>query len=131
MSSWTTKIWLILAAPIRLGSGNLPEHAMLTVGRVRSDLGLPFAEIGGFGPGRTVDHLGAVALVDRQIARHRWHGRVVEPISHARPNSGDLEDCRHVVLVVNPVEFGLELSRNVHLHDIDVSQGCPLTSRTR
>ena len=102
------------------GSGGPLEYAVPAVCRVRPDLRLPFARIGGFGPGRAVDHRGIVDLVDRQIARDAGHRRMVEPIARAGPHARHLEDRRHVILVVDAVELGFERRRNIHLHDIDV-----------
>jgi hypothetical protein len=45
---------------------------------------------------------------------------VFEPIACAGLNAGDFEDGRDVVLVVDPVELGFEVLRDVHLDDIDV-----------
>src|SRR6516162_3996231 len=120
MSSCTTKTWGMMIHPTRAGSGDLAEDAVLAVRRVRPDLGFPFAEIGGLLPGRAVDDLGSVDLVDRQIARHRRDRRIFEPITGAGADPGDLEDRRHVILVIDAVEFRFEMLRDVHLHDIDV-----------
>src|SRR5438132_14281362 len=108
MSSCTTKAWVMTVAPPWSGSGDLAEDRVLAIGRVRPDLGLPFAEIGGFLPGRAVDDLGGVDLVDRQIARHRRDRRMVEPVARARPHAGDLEDRRHVILVIDAGERSCE-----------------------
>src|SRR5215471_10344378 len=43
-----------------------------------------------------------------------------EPITRARPHTGHFENSRDVVLVVNAIEFGFEMRRNVHLHDVDM-----------
>ena len=43
-----------------------------------------------------------------------------EPIACAGPDAGDFEDGRNVVLVVDSVELGLEMLRDIHLDDIDV-----------
>src|SRR5215813_9873596 len=112
MSNCTTKMWGISGDPL--------EDAVLAVGGVRPDLGLPVAEVGGFLPSRAVDHLGRVAFIDRKIARHGRHGRMLQPVASAGPDAGNLEDGRDVFLVVNPIEIGLEMLRDVHLHDIDV-----------
>jgi hypothetical protein len=45
---------------------------------------------------------------------------MIEPIARARPDPGHFEDGRHVVLVVDAIEFGFEMRRNVHLHDVDM-----------
>src|SRR5882724_13170763 len=120
MSSCTTKAWVMTVAPPWSGSGDLAEDAVLAVGRVRPDLGLPLAEVGGLLPGWAVDDLGGVDLVDRQIAGHCGDRRMVEPIARAGAHPGDLEDRRHVILVIDAIEFRFEMQRDVHLHDIDV-----------
>jgi hypothetical protein len=43
-----------------------------------------------------------------------------EPIAFAGPDAGDFEDGRNVVLVVDAIELGFEVLRNVHLDDIDI-----------
>src|SRR6267378_2098496 len=97
MSSCTTKAWVMTVAPPWSRSGDLAEDAVLAVGRVRPDLGLPLAEVGSLLPGRAVDDLGGVDLVDRQVTRHCGDRRVVEPIARARADPGDFEDRRHVI----------------------------------
>src|SRR5215472_18872450 len=86
MSSWTTKMWGI--------SGDPAEDAVLAIGRVRPDFGLPLAEIGGFRPGGAVDDFGGVGLVDREVARHSGYGRVLEPVARTGPDARDFEDRR-------------------------------------
>src|SRR5271165_4347048 len=120
MSSCTTKMWVKMFVPPRAASRDFAEYAVLPVCRMRPDLRLPLAEIGGLLPGRAVDDLGRVDLVDRQIARHRRDRRMLEPIARAGPHAGDLEDRRHVILVIDAVEFRFEMLRDVHLHDIDI-----------
>src|SRR5262249_54043724 len=93
--------------------------------RVRPNLGLPLAEVRRLLPGRTVDDLGGVDLVDRQISRHRRDRRMLEPIARAGPHPGYLEDRRYMILVIDAVEFRLEMLRDVHLHDIDVRHDVP------
>src|SRR5215831_6066835 len=115
MSSCTAKMWGI--------SGDPPENAVLPVCRVRPDLRLPLAEIGGFRPGGAVDDFSGISLVDRQVARHTRDGRMFEPIARAGSDARDLEDRRDVVLVVDAVEFGLEMLRDIHLDDIDIRHG--------
>src|SRR5262249_34386872 len=87
------------------------------------DPGLPFAEIGGLGPGRAVDDLRLVHFVDRQIARHSVVGRAFEAVAPTAPDARNLEDGWHVIGVVDAVEFGLELGRDVHLHNIEIGHG--------
>src|SRR6516164_8980292 len=124
MSSCTTKMWVTTIVPPWAGSSNLAEDAMLPVCRVRPDLGLPFSEVGRFLPGRAVDDLGPIDLVDRQISRHRRNRRMFEPIARARADPGDLEDGRHVVLVKDGFKSRLEVLRNALLHDKDVWHLC-------
>src|SRR6516162_4412555 len=112
MSSCTTKMWGMVMVLPRGRSGDLAEDAVLAVCRVRPDLGLPFAEIRGLLPGRALDDLGPVDLVDRQIARHRRDRRIFEAIARAGPHSGDLEDRRHMILVIDAVEFRLKVLRD-------------------
>src|SRR5215831_12461810 len=111
MSSCTTKMWGMSGDPL--------EDAVLAVGRMRPDLALPVTEIRSFLPRRAVDHLGRVTFVNREIAGHGRHSRMLEPVANTGPDTGNLENGRDVLLVVDPIEFGLEMLRNVHLHDID------------
>jgi hypothetical protein len=46
-----------------------------------------------------------------------------EPITCAGPDPRDFEDGRNVVLVVNPVEFGLEVLRDIHLNNVNIGHG--------
>jgi hypothetical protein len=43
-----------------------------------------------------------------------------EPIACARFDPGDFEDRRHVVLIINAIEIGIEMLRDVHLNDVCV-----------
>src|ERR1700737_1771273 len=106
MSSCTTKAWVMTVAPPRSGSGDLAEDAVLAVGRVRPDLGLPLAEVGSLLPGGAGDDFGGGDLIDREITGHRRDRRMIEPIARAGADPGDLEDRRHVILVIDGVEFG-------------------------
>src|SRR6266851_10280287 len=114
MSSCTTKMWVMTIVPPLSGSGDLLKDRVLAIGRVRPDLGLPLAEVGSLLPGRAVDDLGRIDLVDRQVARHRRDRRMLEPIARAGADPGDLEDRRHVILVIDAVEIGFEVLGDVH-----------------
>src|SRR5262245_48294933 len=112
MSNCTTKMWGMSGDPL--------EDTVLAVGRMRPNLGLPVAEIGGLLPGRAIDHLSRVTLVDREIPRHGGYGRMLQPVANAGSDAGNLEDGRDVLLVIDPIEIRLEVLRDVHLHDIDI-----------
>ena len=67
----------------------------------------------------------ADVAVDDQLATRgpRLGDRAAERFGRRRQEHEalvELEDRRHVIIVINAVEFRLEVLRDVHLHDVDV-----------
>src|SRR5437667_9309153 len=86
-------------------SGDALKDAVMAARGVWADLGRPVAKAAGFLPGRALQHTGRVELVDRQIALHAGHCRVLEPIACGGADARHLGKQREVPGVVDAVEF--------------------------
>src|SRR4051812_12858758 len=109
-------------------------HDVAAVGGVGADLARPAALLGGGGPLLAQQHVGAIDLVDRDIARlagaieHLALAAEVEGGGHGL-HPGDGTDARHllqqrdVLGVVDLVEQGFLFLRHVHADDEQVLAG--------
>src|ERR1700740_3601109 len=71
-------------------SADALEDAVMATGQMRADFGRPVAKTSSFLPIRTLEHIGRIDLVDRQVALHAGHGRVLEAIARCGA------DARHL-----------------------------------
>src|SRR5437879_152435 len=101
-------------------SGDALKDAMMAASRQRPDLCRPVAIGAGLLPGGTLQHSGRVELVDRQIALHAGHRRMLEPITRRRAHPRHLRQHRKMLGVVDPVELGLVFGGDIELHDKSV-----------
>src|SRR5262249_27291884 len=88
---------------------DLLEVAVVTLGGVRADLGRPIAPFPLLLPGRAVDDLRRVDLVDREVFLHLRVVGLFQPVALYPAHSRHLPQHRHVFGVVDAVEFGLVL----------------------
>src|SRR6266567_3541706 len=101
-------------------SGDAFEDAVVAARRQWTDLCRPVAIASGLLPGRALQHVGRVELISRQVALHSGHRRVLEPIARRRADAGHLRQHWKMLGVVDAVELGLVLGRDVQLHDKDM-----------
>src|SRR5690242_4947588 len=101
-------------------SGDAFKDAVVAARQERADLGHPVAVSPGLFPGRAFQHVGGIELVDCEVLLHPRHGRVLEPVSRRRAHPRHFRQHRKMLGVVDPVELGLVLGRDVELNDKDV-----------
>src|SRR5208337_5215558 len=106
---------------VPLWSGDAFKDAVMASGREWADLRRPVAKGAGLLPGRTLQHVGRVDVVDREVPLHTGNGRVLEPIACGRAHAGHLREHRKVLGVIDAVELGLVFSGDVELDDKDVA----------